>query len=578
MSRKLIIFILAVVLCLSAFLLVSCGGEETPGTEAQPSESTGSQTEPPASETSEASETSVPTESETAHVHDFTSVTVTKEPTCTEEGERVLKCACGETVTEKIEALGHNVGEPVVTLSKQPTCTEPGYNETEVRCNRCGEVLSRLTADIPALGHNYENGVCTRCGEKDPSAARSIKLLAIGNSFSSDAIAYGTSGENRNYLVKLLQNLGYTDITIGSLEIGSCSLKMHYDSATLDNAYPNATDGYRHFYMYKDGAWKEISSSPTIKMAVTADEWDFVTIQEVSGSSGKQQGLTDYLPTLIKFVRDNCKNENVKIGWHSTWAYMVGSPNLSSYGNSQAVMYGSIIDVLKYAETFDGIDFIIPSGTAVQNIRTSYVGETVNRDGSTHMSNGIGRYTASMVWASVLSGQDASTFAKLDGFSDYEHAVVTEAVSNAVRSPYNYTKSSYPYSESELKYIEQGYVLFDWHPTDEYYLNGSKLPTEKTSSERNIASSVAFTKADIPVGSIIVCNDKFSYTIELWPDGNTAGKRVTQKQNTTVTVDDAMWNGYSLIAFTVKSTVAGGPKLAGMADVAAHNLRIWVKK
>ncbi len=620
MSRKLIVFILAVLFCLSAFLLVSCGEEKTPETEA-------------------------PSESGTQHIHNFGEWAVTKAPTCTEEGTRERVCECGEKETETVAATGHSpsseysydgpyhwktctvcgekigeevhkmefdvidvpscskyyqgkyycsicgysvtidgptsehdIGETVTTLIKQPTCTEEGYFEDEMRCLRCWEVIWRTTGDMPALGHNYENGVCTRCGEKDPSFSRSIKLLAIGNSFSSDAIAFGTSGENRNYLIKLLENLGYTDITIGSLEIGSCSLKMHYESAVNDTAYTTATDGYKHFYLYKDGEWKEISKSPTIKMAVTAADWDLVTIQEVSGSSGNRQGLTDYLPTLIKFVRDNCKNENVKIGWHSTWAYMIGGAGLNSYNNSQAVMYESIVDVMKYAETFDGIDFILPSGTAVQNVRTSYVGETINRDGSTHMSYGIGRYTASMVWAAVISGEDVSTFAKLDGFTDYEQAVVVEAVGNAIKNPYNYTKSSYPYSEEELKYIEEGYVLFDWQAQDEYYLNGTKLPTEKTSSERNIASAVAFTKADIPAGSIIVCSDKFSCNIELWVDANTAGKRLTQKQNTTFVISDGDWSGYSLIAFTVKSTISGGPRLAGMTDIAAHNLRIWVKK
>ncbi len=633
MSRKAIVLIFALLMCLSAVLLVSCGEEKTQaGTESTkaPEESysqPGSGTEP--------------------HVHDFSVLVSETRATCTERGERTLRCSCGETVTETVAATGHSpsseysydgpyhwktctvcgekigeevhkmefdvvdvpscskyyrgkdycsicgysvtidgptsehdAGEPVVTVIKQPTCTEDGYYEEETRCRRCSEVIWRTKVNTPALGHDYENGVCTRCGEKDPdfNAGKSIKLLAIGNSFSSDALAYGTSGENKNYLIKFLTDLGYTDITIGSLEVGSCSLKMHYESAVNGTAYLTATDGYKHFYLYKDGVWTHVTSAPTMMLAVTAEDWDFVTMQEVSGNSGMRQGLTDYLPTLIKFVRDNCGNKDVKIGWHSTWAYMIGAGALNVYQNSQAVMYESIIDVLKYAETFDGIDFFLPSGTAIQNIRTSYVGETINRDNSTHMSYGLGRYTASMVWAAVLSGQDVSTFKKLDGFTDYEQAVVVESVSNALKNPYNYTKSNYPYSEAELKYVEQGYTLFDWQAQDAYYLNGSKLPSVQTSTERNLSSAVAFTKADIPAGSVIVCCDKFSCSIELWPDASTAGKRVTQKQNTTLTVDDAMWNGYSLIAFTLKSTISGGPRLTGMADIAAHNLRIWVKK
>ena len=50
--------------------------------------------------------------------------------------------------------------EDVVT---PPTCTEQGY--TTHTCI-CGD--SYVDSYVPALGHNYVNGVCTRCGEKNP--------------------------------------------------------------------------------------------------------------------------------------------------------------------------------------------------------------------------------------------------------------------------------------------------------------------------------------------------------------------------------------------------------------------------
>ena len=51
------------------------------------------------------------------------------------------------------------------TTTKQPTCTETG--EKSHTCTTCNRTE---TAEIPALGHNYnENNVCTRCGQLDPS-------------------------------------------------------------------------------------------------------------------------------------------------------------------------------------------------------------------------------------------------------------------------------------------------------------------------------------------------------------------------------------------------------------------------
>ena len=43
----------------------------------------------------------------------------------------------------------------------EPTCTEAGKKQKV--CENCGKLLE---VEIPALGHNYENRVCTRCGEK----------------------------------------------------------------------------------------------------------------------------------------------------------------------------------------------------------------------------------------------------------------------------------------------------------------------------------------------------------------------------------------------------------------------------
>lgn len=58
--------------------------------------------------------------------------------------------------------------KPQLEGAKKPTCTEDGYSGDLV-CDACGEIIERGTI-ISALGHNYENGVCTKCGALDPNA------------------------------------------------------------------------------------------------------------------------------------------------------------------------------------------------------------------------------------------------------------------------------------------------------------------------------------------------------------------------------------------------------------------------
>ena len=113
---------------------------------------------------------------ELKHDHDWSDWEVTKEPTCTEPGQKERHCKnkdCNEKEVKEITALGHDWGEWTVT--KEPTCTKEGKREHT--CNRCGKTKSE---EIAALGHDYHvvNHVeptcsslgsdtyeCSRCGD-----------------------------------------------------------------------------------------------------------------------------------------------------------------------------------------------------------------------------------------------------------------------------------------------------------------------------------------------------------------------------------------------------------------------------
>ena len=81
--------------------------------------------------------------------HTYDKNIVTQEPTCTVNGTKLISCSiCNDTYEEDIKPLGHEKGEWVTT--KEPTCTETG-NEV-VSCKRCGEQLEERS--INALEHN----------------------------------------------------------------------------------------------------------------------------------------------------------------------------------------------------------------------------------------------------------------------------------------------------------------------------------------------------------------------------------------------------------------------------------------
>lgn len=111
------------------------------------------------------------------HEHDFETVVI--EPACTEEGCEKWVCACGyEYIIFDMPALGHDYQMGVCTrcgevdlshkceytiVVTEPTCTEDGYST--YTCTGCRDAFTSEV--VPALGHDYQEGVCTRCGEKD---------------------------------------------------------------------------------------------------------------------------------------------------------------------------------------------------------------------------------------------------------------------------------------------------------------------------------------------------------------------------------------------------------------------------
>ncbi|MBQ6019204.1 MAG: dockerin type I repeat-containing protein [Clostridia bacterium] len=102
-----------------------------------------------------------PSHVETA-AHTWDKGKVTKEATCTHEGEKTFTCAeCGAVRTEPVAKTEHT--EKTVP-GKAPTCTEDGLTEGTV-CAVCSAVLKEQEK-IRALGHIDDDGnlECDRCG------------------------------------------------------------------------------------------------------------------------------------------------------------------------------------------------------------------------------------------------------------------------------------------------------------------------------------------------------------------------------------------------------------------------------
>ena len=89
---------------------------------------------------------------EEKHTHNYTG-SITKEATCTEAGVRTYTCSCGDSYTEIIPATGHSY---VSKVTKAATTTEEGI--MTYTCSKCGHSYTQPIAKIKSDDSNKDNG------------------------------------------------------------------------------------------------------------------------------------------------------------------------------------------------------------------------------------------------------------------------------------------------------------------------------------------------------------------------------------------------------------------------------------
>ena len=146
------------------------------------------------------------------HTHSYTAAVTA--PTCTAAGYTTHICSCGDSYKDSyVDALGHNYVSGACTRCNAkdpnyqaphthsytaavtaPTCTAAGY--TVYTCS-CGNSYKDNYTD--ALGHNYVNGACTRCGAKSTDAPTPVTLSGFvdvpSDAFYANAVKWAVENE-----------------------------------------------------------------------------------------------------------------------------------------------------------------------------------------------------------------------------------------------------------------------------------------------------------------------------------------------------------------------------------------------
>ena len=208
-----------------------------------------------------------------------------------------------------------------------------------------------------------------------------MKVLTIGNSYAGDAT---------RYLHEIAALDGQAIKTV-NLFIGGCSLAMHYKNMNNDS---------RNYLFEFNGHSTGIYVS--LREALQSDDWDYVTMHQVSTQSIRYDTFQPYLKAISDYVAFHAPKAKRLLS--QTWAYKANTPNLC-----EALGYKAPFDMFKdvkaaYAEAARETGFpMIPGGEALMGLVREGM-ENVYRD-ALHASLGLGRYTLALTWYGFLTGR-----------------------------------------------------------------------------------------------------------------------------------------------------------------------------
>lgn len=184
---------------------------------------------------------------------------------------------------------------------------------------------------------------------------REIKLLTIGNSFADNST---------RYLADFARNAGKT-VRIYQANLSAHSMEMHAKYLRADEANPSDPKGSP----YSGIADPVKGSKPKISLrkALELEEWDFVTIQQMSSLSYQENTYEPWASELIAAVYKYAPS--AKVLGLETWAYREDSWFFEKL-ITQARMHAEIKKAYEQLSARHGIE-ILPIGDAFQLARSS---------------------------------------------------------------------------------------------------------------------------------------------------------------------------------------------------------------
>ena len=371
-----------------------------------------------------------------------------------------------------------------------------------------------------------------------------LKVLSIGDELVDDSTTY---------LYDIAKSLEVGRVNFANLILEDADIDTHLDNLTNDKAD----------YVYTEKETKADGTLATktimaydMETALNAEEWDYIVLSQ--GYNDVDDSIAyEYIQEYIDAVEAICPD--AKIVWNMTW----------SAGATQDTMYEAIAQIAEEdIDTMADVDAVIPIGTAIQNLRQTYLKDKTNKitDGTENLTGGVDSYVVSMCYAKAL-GMDVTELAYCPTtVSAQEQQVAYEAVRQAYKQAY---KASF--TNFDVEPAKDGYIQIDikirgigyYNSTDEgtFYV-GSTPETSTGAMVKNFYLTEKFDKTDLINGTIITIQSGYNYRPDGWVNAqrNVGEGMPGRPGSVTVAetvVDAAWWGQFTERGFNIQKTGTG---------------------
>ena len=253
-------------------------------------------------------------------------------------------------------------------------------------------VLFWVSTGVGTASAGFQNPAANgaQAGEGSPERVNELRLLFFGNSYTFSTLTY---------LPPLLDEaLPDTNVTVGIAYRGGCSLSMHTDMFYQSTPYPLYAE-----YTTSSEQWTCFNDVYSAQMLLSKCRWNIIglqqSVEQLRDFSHLEQ-LADMIAATVTYpvtfvynlAQARHPNDNV-------WLPQNYPQEDSMMGRSNA-HFADIADFARRAKNGAYIYEVLPTGTAVQNLRTLPMAESIGEagyfsiDSEGHLQNGLGMLAA----------------------------------------------------------------------------------------------------------------------------------------------------------------------------------------